>query len=58
MSKKKKSKKRKILLAELDWMIERNKHFCIRNGMEPTPYIEGVNDTAKKMKKIVKKLYK
>ena len=58
MSKKKKSKKRKILLAELDWMLERNKHFCIRNSMEPTPYIEGVNDTAKKMKKIVKKLYK
>ena len=58
MSKKKKSKKRKILLAELDWMLERNKHFCIRNSIEPTSYIEGVNDTAKKRKKIVKKLYK
>lgn len=58
MSKKKKYKKKKRLIAELEWMIERNKHFCIRNSMEPTPYIEGVNDTAKKMKKIVKKLYK
>ena len=57
MSKKKKSKKRKIL-EELEWMIDRNKSFCIRNDMEPTPYIEGVNDTAKKMKKFVKKLYK
>lgn len=54
----KKKKKRKILLAELDWIIDRNKHFCIRNSMDPTPYMDGVNDTAKKMKKMVKKLYK
>ena len=58
MSKKKKDKKRKKLLAELDWMLERNKHFCIRNAMKPSDYMKGVNDTAKKMKKMVKKLYK
>lgn len=58
MSKSKKSKKRKKLLAELDWILDRNKHFCVRNSTDPTPYMDGVNDTAKKMKKIVKKLYK
>lgn len=58
MSKKKKIKKRKIILEELDWMLERNKNFCIRNDIEPTPYIEGVNDTVKKMKKFIKKLYR
>jgi hypothetical protein len=58
MSKKKKSKKRKILMAELNWMIDRNKYFCVRNNIDSTEYMEGVNDTAKKMKKMVKKLYK
>lgn len=58
MSKKKDKKKRKILLAELDWILDRNRHFCVRNDMDPTEYMDGVNDTAKKMKRIVKKLYK
>jgi hypothetical protein len=56
--KKKEKKRKKALLEELEWMLERNRHFCIRNQMRPTPYMEGVNDSAKKMKKMVKKLYR
>lgn len=58
MGKKKKNKKRKILLDELNWIIERNEQFCIRNEMKPSMYMEGVNDTAKKIKKLLKKLDK
>lgn len=57
MAKKKKHKKRK-LLDELNWIIERNQQFCIRNEMKPSMYMEGVNDTAKKIKRLVKKLDK
>jgi hypothetical protein len=55
---KKKHKKRKILINELNWIIERNVQFCIRNETKPSMYMEGVNDTAKKIKKLVKKLDK
>jgi hypothetical protein len=58
MTKKKKYKNNKILLEELNCIIERNEQFCIRNEIEPTMYMEGVNDTAKKIKKLVKKLNK
>jgi hypothetical protein len=58
MAKKKKQKKRKILLEELNWIIERNEQFCVRNEIKPSMYMEGVNDTAKKIKKLVKKLHK
>ena len=58
MAKKKKYKKRKILLDELNWIIERNEQFCIRNDIKPSMYMEGVNDTAKKIKKVFKKIYK
>jgi hypothetical protein len=58
MSKKKKYKKYKILLDELNWIIERNEQFCIRNEIKPTMYMEGVNHTAKKIKKLLKKIYK
>jgi hypothetical protein len=57
MTKKKKHKKRK-LLDELNWIIERNEQFCIRNDIKPSMYMEGVNDTAKKIKKVFKKIYK
>jgi len=53
----KKKKIKKKLLEELEWMLERNRQFCVRNQMEATPYTEGVNDSAKKLKKLVKKLH-
>jgi len=53
----KKKKIKKKLIEELEWMLERNRQFCIRNSMDPTPYMEGVNDTSKKMKKMAKKLF-
>jgi hypothetical protein len=51
----KKKKLKKKLLSEIEWIIERDKQFCIRNEMEPTMYMNGVKDTAKKLKKIIKK---
>ena len=56
--KKKKYKKRKILLDELNWIIERNKQLCIRNEIKTSMYMEGVNDAVKKIKKVFKKIYK
>ena len=56
--KKKEKKRKKALIEELEWMLERNRQFCIRNQMDPSPYMEGVNDSAKKLKKMVKKLYR
>ena len=53
MSKKKKLKK---IIKELEWLIDRNVQWCYHNGCKPTDYIEGVNDTSKRMIKFIKKL--
>ena len=42
-----KKKEKRKLLDRLEHSIDRNKAFCIRNDMEPTEYIQGVNDMAK-----------
>ncbi len=56
--KKKEKKRKKMLIQELNFILERNRLFCVRNEMDPYMYMEGVSDTAGKIKKIVKKIYK
>ena len=53
-----KKKEKRKLLDRLEHSIDRNNEFCIRNDMEPTEYIQGVNDMAKVMIKFVKKMDK
>lgn len=55
---KKKDKKLKKIIKELEWLIERNVKWCYHNDCKPTDYIEGVNDTSKRMIKFIKKLNK
>ena len=55
---KKDDKKLKKITKELEWLIDRNKKWCYHNGCKPTDYIEGVNDTSKRMIKFIKKLKK
>lgn len=55
---KKKDKKLKKITKELEWLLERNVQWCHHNDCGPTPYMEGVNDTSKRMIKFIKKLKK
>jgi hypothetical protein len=52
------SKNNKKIIKELRRMIERNDYWCGYNDCDPTPYIEGVNDTCKSMIKFIKKMNK
>jgi hypothetical protein len=54
----KKKKKLKKITKELEWLIERNVQWCNYNSCEPTDYMEGVNDTSKRMIKFIKKINK
>jgi hypothetical protein len=54
----KKKKKLKKITKELEWLIDRNVQWCNYNGCELTEYMEGVNDTSKRMIKFIKKLNK
>ena len=54
---KKNDKKLKKITKELEWFINRNVRWCYHNGCKPD-YIEGVNDTSKRMIKFIKKLKK
>lgn len=53
-----KKKEKRKLLDRLEHSIHRNKAFCVRNDIEPTDYIQGVNDMAKLMIRFVKKMDK
>lgn len=55
---KKKDKKLKKITKELEWLLDRNKKWCYHNNCGPSDYIEGVNDTSKRMIKFIKKLKK
>lgn len=55
---KRKIKKLDKVIEELRYRIYRNYQWCSHNGLEPTPYMEGVNDVCRKMIKVVKKLKK
>jgi hypothetical protein len=50
------SKKLKKITKELEWLLDRNKKWCYHNGCVPSDYMEGVNDTSKRMIKFIKKL--
>ncbi len=58
MSNKKKNKKVNKIIEELEYQIQRNENWCSLNGLEPTPYMEGINDVCKKLLKLSKKLKK
>ena len=48
-------KKLDKILKELERKLERNDVWCNYNGLKPTPYMEGVNDTCVDLIKFIKK---
>jgi hypothetical protein len=58
MSKKKNKKKNDKIIEELRRLLERNDYWCNYNDCKPSEYMEGVNDTSKRMIKFIKKLNK
>lgn len=53
---KKKDKKLKKITKKLEWLLDRNKKWCYHNDCDPSDYMEGVNETSKRMIKFIKKL--
>jgi hypothetical protein len=51
-------KKLDKILKELERKLERNDRWCHHNGLKPTPYMEGVNDTCVDLIRFIKKMNK
>lgn len=51
-------KKLDKIIEELERKLERNDKWCHHNGLKPTLYMDGVNDTCVDMIKFIKKNFK